>query len=243
LDEVELEAIRKAYRDPLIAPFRLLLHEGTKGVLDKILYDPSFPGATDPSALSLLATYLRVRQPARVLELGTYVGFSTLVLADVLAGNPTPAQLTTVEPSPIAMEKAKGFVANAGLASAVHFVLGKSIDPTVLEQLRDRGPFDTIYTDSSHSYRETLEELNTFCLDPRLSGVSTSFWFHDAGPQAADYDALHEGGVRRALDEWRAARGADFQILVLEPPFWPNPTGLAVMCRRVGEKPRERVES
>jgi predicted O-methyltransferase YrrM len=209
----------------------LLLSERTRNVLREISHDVSFPGATDPSALSFLAVYARVQQPARVLELGTYIGFSTLVLADVLAGNARPGRLVTVDPVAESRAKAVANIRQAGLDSTVTSVGGRSIDAEVVTVLQERGPFDMIYVDSSHSYRETLQELDMLWDHTSIAGDGTCVWLHDAGEAAARYDPQGEGGVRRALDEWMDRRSGTYQLVILEPPVWPNPTGLGVMRR------------
>ncbi len=222
---------RQAYLDPKIGLYTLLLHERTRDTLRQITEDVGFPGATDPSALSFLATYIRMRQPASVLELGTHIGLSTVVLADVLSGNARPARLITVDPAQDTMAKAQAFVRRAGLEASVEFISGRSIDGGVVARLEKVGPFELIYVDSSHSYRETLEELQTLWNSPQLTSSATCMCFHDAGRDAAAYDPRGEGGVRRALDEWMSAAPSRYQLMVFEPPLWPNPTGLGIMRR------------
>jgi len=214
-----------------------MLQKRTLEVLDQLIQDADFLGASDPSALSLLAVYIRVRQPALILELGTYIGFSALVLADIVSHNLTPGRLITVEPAKDKLAKAQRFIQRAGLASAVDFVIGKSTDQHVLEQLRQQGPFNVIYIDSSHSYRETLEELQLYCTDRYLSDDKTIFFFHDVGRKAQLFDPTGEGGVHHALEDWIADKLAEFQLFMLEPPIWPNPVGLGILSRRTTKPP------
>jgi predicted O-methyltransferase YrrM len=232
---VDVSLFRHAYLDPKVALYTLILSKRTRAILQEMTHDPCFGGSTDPSALSFLATYARLQQPARVLELGTHIGFSTLVVADVLAGNPRPGRLMTVDPAQDGMTRAAAYVRRARLESTVTFVLGRSTDSQVVDTLKDNGPFEMIYVDSSHSYRETLQELEILWGSAEIAGEGTCVWFHDAGRAAVTYDARGEGGVRRALDEWVSGHQGCYQLMVLEPPLWPNPTGLGVMRR--GEVP------
>ncbi|OGO47194.1 MAG: hypothetical protein A2Z30_07380 [Chloroflexi bacterium RBG_16_64_43] len=236
MSNVDTAPFRHAYLDPKVALFTLLLSKRAQAVLRKMMDDVGFPGATDPSALSFLAAYARVRQPTQLLELGTHIGFSTVVLGDVLAGNSQPGRLIAVDPARDTMAKAAEFVRLAQLDSTVTFIPGRSIDTEVVAILEERGPYEMIYVDSSHAYRETLEELRILWGSSNITGVGTCMWFHDAGRAAAMYDTRGEGGVRRALDEWMNAEQGRYQLLVLEPPLWPNSTGLGMM-RRVGDAP------
>jgi hypothetical protein len=55
---------------------------------------------------------------------------------------------------------------------------------------------------------------------------------HDASDAARAYDPTHEGGVRRAIDEWIDANPTVAEAFLLEPPFWPPPPGLGLFRRR-----------
>lgn len=232
--EHELQQLRSSYRAEL---FRTTtLSPVARGVVDEIIDHPAFPGVTDPSVLGVLSALVRVVQPKRVLQIGTYIGLSAVVLGDVLATNDRSGRLLTIDPDDTAHGLARTWVDAAGLGQLVTFVDGYSTDEDVVELVRQAGPFELIYLDSSHAYQGTLEELQIVFERGRWLADDGLLALHDAAVAAKQWDPTGEGGVRRALDEWREA-SPHYQVLILEPPFWPNDCGFGLVARRGARLP------
>ena len=224
----DFDAIRSVFkRDELFRPF---LSPRSLHVLDEIIDHSTFPGSSDPHALSFLTHLVKLTRPARALQLGTYIGFSAIVMGDVLSRN--GGALVTVDPVPLAHELARRWVQEARLEETVTFIDAASTDPAGQAAITQGGPYELIYLDSSHAYRETLDELDL--IFERTSWLSPHgiLVMHDAAQEAARFDPSASGGVRRALDEWIAPRREAYQLLVLEPPLWPAGCGLGLMTRR-----------
>lgn len=191
----------------------------TRQALMDIINDPSIMGATDAVAMSFIATWVRINGITRILQLGTYLGFSTVVLASMVSQNsPDNGLLVTVDPDEQMNKKATGYVAAAGLEWYVKFVRGKSLDQTSLDFAKAHAPYGMIYVDSSHAYAETVKEIKEFTQEGWLKSSGVLF-FHDAWPGAAASDPTGEGGVPRALAE------ALPEAVILQPPFFES--GLA----------------
>jgi predicted O-methyltransferase YrrM len=227
----ELEALRAVYADN--DGYLRLVSEQTRERLEATIDHPRFAGASDPFSLELLGAVLRVIRPKRVLELGTYIGFSSLLLGDVLAHNEPRGELITVDPDNSAQEVAKDLCSHL---SNIEFVQGYSTDPEVISMVRDVGPFEVVYVDSSHMYSETLRELDLIFNTPLL-GEGGVVILHDAGKEAAQFDPSGRGGVRRALDEWNIERS--YQMVVFEKPLVDSIQGLAFVTRTA--QPRQSV--
>ncbi len=230
LDADHLQQLRAAFRAHSF--FLRYVSDRAQAVLDTIIDHPRFAGVSDPSALLMLATLLQATRPPRVLQLGTHIGFSAIVIADILAHNAPPGTLITVDPEESAHELARSWVAEAGLAERMTLLDGASTEPRVTAALDRAGPFDLIYLDSSHAYQATLEELDRILAPDGWLAESGLLVLHDAGLGAAQWDPTAQGGVRRALEEWMARHAARCQMLVLEPPLWPNICGLGLVARR-----------
>jgi predicted O-methyltransferase YrrM len=211
---------------------RVPLSDAARRVLDEIVEHEWFSGSSDPFVLEACAMLVRTTRAARVLQVGTHIGFSAVYLADVL---PPGGRLWAVDPDDRTLPVAREFLARAGLLDRVEVVHGYSTDAAVGEQLRAAGPFEVVYLDSSHAYRSTLAELDLL-FDGGVveDGVLV---LHDAAVAAAQFDPDGEGGVRRALDEWIAGRRDSFDLLVLEPPFWPGVCGAGFVRRRTTAAP------
>ena len=204
----------------------------TLAVLHELVQHEWFPGSTDPGGVAVLLAIIRGIQPRRVLELGTLVGFSTLCIADVLEHNNAKGELVTVDPTAEGQAVAAEFLGRAGLSDRVRFVRGLSTDRAVVTELRELGPFDLVYLDSSHSYSGTLQELELLFGRGGWLDAAGLVIAHDAAPYAATFDPTGAGGVPKALAEWIGARREEFELFVLAPPLWPNGCGLGLLQRR-----------
>jgi caffeoyl-CoA O-methyltransferase len=95
---------------------------------------------TDPEVACLLAIVARLSRPKLVVELGTNIGYSAIVLA---RGAGEGARVVTVEYRSDLVEEARGFIAEAGLSKRVEVRHGMALP--VLEAIE--GPIDLLYVD------------------------------------------------------------------------------------------------
>lgn len=213
-------------------PYLSLMQPHTLAVLDKLYQDFEVAGVSDQSILSLLATYLRMKQPTQVIELGTWIGCSCLVIADILANNDNVGHLVTVDPAWDKQDKAKRYVQEAGLSETVKFLPGESCHDHIIAHLRNTAPYEVVYVDSLHGYENMLRELEFYCPGQGIVDKDGIMFLHDASWKAQEWDPTHRGGVRRALEEW-ILRHDEMQMLILEPPAWTNPCGIGIIaCKR-----------
>lgn len=230
--DVDLKMLRAAYRRE--SDYLRFASRRTQRTLRAIIRNARFPGATDPAVLEILGALVSATRPKRVLQLGTYVGFSALFVADIIARH--SGVLVTVDPDRSAHELARSFSARARLDNIV-FIDGSSTDESVLAELWRRGPFEIVYLDSSHAYGETLKELDIiFSDDSPLLVDEGLLLLHDVAAGAAAFDPSGQGGVRRALDEWLASRRPR-PHLILEPPLFQSSCGVAIVASASGGAP------
>jgi predicted O-methyltransferase YrrM len=90
----------------------------------------------------LLATLVGATRPARVLEVGTAIGVSTLHMARELPGG---GWIVTLERDPERIALARGFWERAGVADRIEVVEGDAL--ASLEALP--GPFDVVFLDAT----------------------------------------------------------------------------------------------
>jgi caffeoyl-CoA O-methyltransferase len=96
-----------------------------------------------PSDGKLLELLLRLVRAARVVELGTLVGYSALHMARALAPG---GHLWSIEYDPRHAEVARANLAAAGVADRVTVLVGAGRD--VLPTLVDHAPFDAVFIDA-----------------------------------------------------------------------------------------------
>jgi caffeoyl-CoA O-methyltransferase len=107
-------------------------------------------GALEGRFLALLVALSGAR---RVLEIGTFTGYSAIAMAEAL---PAGGRLTTLELDPEHAAKAREHIEAAGVADRVEIVLGRAIDS--LRRLE--GPFDLAFIDADKpSYPDYFEAV------------------------------------------------------------------------------------
>jgi predicted O-methyltransferase YrrM len=204
----------------------------TRAVMDEIIDHDRFPGATDPAPLDLLWLLIKKVKPSKVLQLGTLIGYSAILIAETLAQNER-GHLITVDPDRTGHALARDWARRAGLSSWVDFVDDYSTGPETALVLAGAAPFDLVYLDASHAYEETLRELDLLLLNGGWLADHGILVAHDASVFARQYDPTHRGGVRRALDEWIDDHPRLMHHMIFEPPLWPSQAGLAILARRL----------
>jgi predicted O-methyltransferase YrrM len=132
-----------------------------------------------------LHSLILAKRPARVLELGTSYGYSTLFLAD--AAKQVGAKVITMDTADYKQDYAREKMQKAGLADAIEFRLGDAVE--MVKQ--DAGMFDIALMD-------IWKEAYTPCLHalyPKLT---------DEGIIAAD-NMVQPASARENVREYRAA--------------------------------------
>ena len=105
----------------------------------------------DAEVAQLLRLLVRVRQPKRILEIGTNIGYSVVVMGRECAAD---AVIETIELDHAILSTAKSFVRDARLRCGVLFHEGAALD--VLPTLD--GPFDFVFVDcQKYEYEQYLD--------------------------------------------------------------------------------------
>ena len=136
-----------AARDPLLA--RMEARAAERG----------YP-ISDPEVACLLAIVARLAQPKLVVELGTNIGYGTVVLAR--AAGPG-ARVVTIEVRPELVDEARIFVAGADLGAHVEIRQGMAIPE--LEKISE--PIDLLYVDCVKEEYPRYLEIAIPKLSPR----------------------------------------------------------------------------
>ena len=115
-------------------------------------FDDMSISANQGSFLQLLARLIRAQ---RILEIGTFAGYSTIWLARSLAKT---GRLITLEFDPTHVAMAKRNIERAGLAGVVDLRVGRGLDLLPVLEKEPAGPFDMIFVDADKPpYAEYFE--------------------------------------------------------------------------------------
>jgi predicted O-methyltransferase YrrM len=158
--------------------------------------------------ISWLCTFVSSNNVSRVVQLGTYSGYSTLLLGWTLRRSRKRRALVAVDIDKQSWDFAGEWTRRAGLSEQVHFHLGDSADPNLPAKAAEYlgGAPQLVFIDSSHQYEHTLRELDLWYGALQPGGVIV---LHDTSEAAVSYDATAQGGVHRAFSEWRARSPAN----------------------------------
>ena len=128
----------QAYTDKISASEPKLLQELNKETHLKVLYPRMLSGHWQGRFLSFLTQLFR---PKRILEIGTYTGYSCICMAEGLAED---GQIITIEKNPELEPMFTQYVEKAGLTNKVTLHIGNAMDiiPTL------DGEFDMIFLDA-----------------------------------------------------------------------------------------------
>jgi caffeoyl-CoA O-methyltransferase len=106
----------------------------------------------DPEVAQLMRNLVRLQRPRHLLEIGTNIGYSVVVLGRELDAG---AVLETIEIDREMVETAREFTSRAGLSAGIVFHNGAALD--VLPQLA--GPFDFVFIDCVKTEYERYLDL------------------------------------------------------------------------------------
>jgi len=140
----------------------------------------------------------------RIVQLGTHAGYSALLLGFSLRQMHARNGLFSFEIDESLCRFAREWLERADLNSFVRVELRSSLDPTSPRLAQDYfgGAPELTFLDSSHEYRQTLDEIEAWYPALAPGGLIV---LHDTSEFAASFDVTKQGGVRRALQEWRDA--------------------------------------
>jgi predicted O-methyltransferase YrrM len=135
------------YLESLLPPRDALLEE-----MEKFADENNHPIA-DPEVAQLMRTLVRMKRPRRILEVGTNIGYSVVVLG---RESDSETVIETIEIDHNTLTTAKRFVSEAQLPCRVVFHEGAALD--VIPRLT--GPFDYVFIDCVKTeYGDYLDAL------------------------------------------------------------------------------------
>jgi len=144
-----------AYAEAISSPEPELLARLRRETHLKTLYPRMVSGPYQGRLLALISQMLR---PQRILEIGTFTGYSCICLAEGLAAN---GQLITLEMDAELAYLIRPALKEAGIEHQVDLRFGRALE--LLPQLE--GPFDLVFIDADKAnyvtyYQEVLSKLS-----------------------------------------------------------------------------------
>jgi predicted O-methyltransferase YrrM len=139
---------------------------------------------------AVLKMFSQMVRPSKVLEIGTYTGYSAICLADGLT---EPGVLHTIDVNDELEQMVRSYINAAGLSNKIQFHLGKALE--IIPQLE--GHFDLVFIDAD---KENYLNYYKMVIDKVRSGgfiiADNVLWsgkvLHEAKANDAETKALQE---------------------------------------------------
>ena len=222
-----------------VPPVYAWLTDGEWSIIVEWYADTDRSGAIGEAAvplLSLLHGLVMGNRAARIVQLGTHAGYSSLLLGFMLRRMDASRGLFTLDIDHAFCDLARSWIDRAALRDYVEIAEGNSLDHSSATRAREylRGAPELIILDSSHEYRATLQELDLWYAELASGGLLV---VHDVSRFAQSFDITQSGGVRRAFDEWRVANPSAETFLLngearsmdLPRPFYKDACGVGLI--------------
>jgi caffeoyl-CoA O-methyltransferase len=117
-----------------------------------------------------LATLVRLRGARRILELGTFTGYSSISMASVL---PPDGQIITCDVDPEATAIARRYMDESGYGDRIEIRLGSALE--TIETLE--GPFDLVFIDADKpNYKAYYEAVLPLLAENGLVIADNVLW-------------------------------------------------------------------
>jgi predicted O-methyltransferase YrrM len=195
-------------------------------LIDEMEKHPEAAGKSSWGTRNLLFSLVLSMRPKLILEIGAHIGSASIVIGSALKAN-NFGKLVCLEPQKHFYELLCGFIEKAGLGEFVYplKILSTEINPSI--HLGEKADF--IFLDANHSYSNALKDIE---LSYSFLSENGLLILDDVGPtRSAEICGEKKGGVRKALLDYVASHD-DLKVIFLEPPFWLNPCGIALVCKQ-----------
>ena len=172
------------------------------------------PISVTPAYGKLLHLIVKVRGAARILEIGTLAGYSTIWLARAV---PADGRVISIESNPMHADIARANIERAGLTARVDIRVGAALDVLPLLAADKQTPFDFIFIDAD---RARLADYFDWAV--RFSHAGSVIIVDNVVRKGAVVDAASDNadvkGVRRFNEQLKADTRVDATMMSAVTP-------------------------
>jgi len=165
----------------------------------KVMKEKSWMGECGYPFISFIASLISANNITNIVQLGHFLGYSSIIIAMILRQSETKNSFISVDINPFHTEITDNFVKKFGLIDYVKTYTYSSTDESFVDICKNNRP-NLIVIDSSHEYEQTIKELNIYYDMLQHGGFII---LHDSSELAKRCDASGQGGVKRALEEFK----------------------------------------
>ena len=151
-----------------------------------------------PEGMEAILQMLRIQRPARILEIGTAIGYSAIRMAEALPD----AAIVTIERDGEMQERAKENFRDIPAGRRVRLIAGDALD---LGDQMPEGPFDALFIDAAKGQYRKFFDLFSPLLGERAVVYCDNMFMHGlAAEQPEDVPKRNRSMIRKLKEftEW-----------------------------------------
>lgn len=122
--------------------------------------------------IDFLKQILRLKQPKRILEVGSAIGYSALQMADAVPST----NIVTIERDQERANRATENFNRYNLSQTIELIIGDAFD--VADQVNEKGPYDLIFIDAAKGQYQRFFELFSSMLTEQGVVITDNVLFH-----------------------------------------------------------------
>jgi len=208
--------------EQLMATFKTIVHDGVSLKMKAYAEEHGVP-IIQETGLELLLQLLRIKEPQSILEIGSAIGYSAMMMARHLP----QVEVTTIERDPVRYEEANKFLEHLKVKERICLLKADALEIPNADLPLDK--YDVIFIDAAKAqYQKFFEKYAPLLKDDGMI-ISDNLLFHGL---VFETEAIESRNLRRLVqkinhyNEW-LAHHPDFDTVLL-----PIGDGLAISKKR-----------
>jgi predicted O-methyltransferase YrrM len=176
----------------------------------------------DLVGMEALLQFLRLKQPKKILEIGTAIGYSAIRMASALP----KTEIVTIERDEKRYQDALAFIKKAELEDRITVIFGDALE--VLEDIESKHTFDAIFIDAAKGQYQKFFTLSQNSLSEDGMIISDNVLFRGlvATPEQSEKRLKNMVKKLNAYNEW-IMEHSHFNTMIL-----PIGDGIALSLRK-----------
>ena len=152
----------------------------------------------EKESMHFIKQLMRIKKPARVLEIGTAIGYSAIQMADAYPAT----HIVSIERDRERYEEAVRNAERSEMGDRLHFYQGDALE--VRDLIEKEGPFDVLFIDAAKGQYQKFFEIYAPMLHPDAMILSDNVLFKNlvADPDEDDGRMNKIAAKIRAFNEW-----------------------------------------
>ncbi|MCL1950232.1 MAG: O-methyltransferase [Turicibacter sp.] len=210
----------------LMGQFKTIVHDGLSLEMKAYAKDNGVP-IIEEQGLELLLQLLRIKNPVDILEIGSAIGYSSLMMARHLPG----VFVTTIERDEATYEKATGFLKGSAVGGQIALIKGDALEIDLAKLPKEA--YDVIFIDAAKAqYQKFFEKYEPILKEDGII-ISDNLLFHGL---VLEQDGIASKNLRKLVqkislyNEWLASH-PHYDTLLL-----PIGDGIAISKKKAGVK-------